>query len=202
MSAPFSEHCFIFTHPTEPFFSYLSLTVFFSLLFFIPFLALHIYLYTAPALYPSELRRLRLLFVAAALLLLVSFFSFFFILFPLLSRFLLSFHMPEQLEFSPKIQEFVGFVTECYFGYSVLFLQPLLFYALSSLTPSFFPLLSRFKPYAVFLLLLISALLSPPDLLSFLLFSSPLLLLFELSFFFLCFQHSYYGETLVGKMLY
>ena len=177
----------IYTSPAEAFATYLKLSFYSSLFFSFPIFAAETYLFLSPALYKKEKKTvLKIFFSCVFLFLLGAFFAYQFIL-PTTFNFFLSFEnsglesgdLPIQLE--TRISEYLDLVINLLLGFGVAFELPILllfFIAIDFLSPAD---LSRKRRYWIVLIFIISAILTPPDVLSQISLVIPMIFLFEIT---------------------
>ncbi len=189
---PFSEFSInnenrklIYTSPAEAFTTYLKLSFYSSLFFSFPIFATQIYLFLAPALYKNEKKNvLKILFSASFLFLFGAAMAYFFIL-PLAIEFFASFEIkgsessiPIHLE--ARVSEYLNLVLNLLFGFGVAFQLPIFLLFLirvGLLSPSD---LKNKRRYFIVAIFVISAVLTPPDVLSQISLALPMILLFEI----------------------
>ncbi|CAG9623533.1 twin-arginine translocase subunit TatC [Sutcliffiella rhizosphaerae] len=137
--------------------------------------------FISPGLYERE-RRVTLSYIPVTLVLFLSGLAFsYFILFPFVVRFLNN--LSERLEINQVIgiNEYFQFLFQLTLPFGFLFQMPVVIMFLTRLgvvTPAF---LVKIRKYSYFVLLVIAALITPPELLSHLMVTVPLLILYEIS---------------------
>jgi sec-independent protein translocase protein TatC len=81
----------------------------------------------------------------------------------------------------PSIGKYVGFFTKLLFGFGIAFELPVITFFLATIGMVTDKTLTDFFRYAIVLIFILSALLTPPDILTQFLMSGPLILLYGLS---------------------
>ncbi len=148
-----------------------------------PIIMYHIWAFISPGLQEKE-RKVTLSYIPVAFLLFIGGISFaYFILFPFLIEFMG--RIAEQLNINEMygINEYFSFLFQITIPFGLLFQLPVIIMFLTRLgivTPQ---LLSRIRKYAYFTLLVIAGFITPPELMSHLMVTIPLLLLYEFSIF-------------------
>ena len=148
----------------------------------LPVIVYQLWSFVAPGLYESEKKHLPTLIV-------VTFFSFisgaafaYYVIIPLIIPTLLAFGV-EGIENNISINYYFSFVLQMIIASGVIFEMPVVAYFLGRiglLTPAF---MRHYRKYAIAVIFVIAALLTPPDPLSQLLLAIPLLILYEISIY-------------------
>ncbi|MGE5252931.1 MAG: twin-arginine translocase subunit TatC, partial [Planctomycetaceae bacterium] len=102
----------------------------------------------------------------------------YFIVFPVIFRFFLSFASNE-IRPLPSIREYLTFTLKLLLGFGLLFQWPALVFFLSRMGVVSSSFLARNRKYAILLIFVAAAILTPPDLVSQLLLAGPLILMYE-----------------------
>jgi sec-independent protein translocase protein TatC len=170
----------IFTKVQEPFFTALKVSFFTAFILSLPIIFWQFWLFVAPGLYENE-KKLVLPFVFSATLMFLSGSAFcYFIVVPLGFDFLINFG--SQLFMAlPSIGEYVSFFTKLLFGFGLAFELPVLTFFFAKLGFVSDKSLISFFRYAIIIIFLVSALLTPPDVLTQFLMAGPLVILYGLS---------------------
>jgi sec-independent protein translocase protein TatC len=176
----------IYTGLTEAFMTYIKVSIFSAAFVSFPIIAIQIWMFIAPGLYKHE-RSVFLPFLIATpvLFLLGGAFAYYFILSIAWSFFLdfessgLSGGLPVQLE--AKINEYLSLVMQLLFSFGVSFLLPVLLLLLGRAGFLQANVLAKRRKYAFLIILVVSAFLTPPDVLSMVSLALPIYALFELS---------------------
>lgn len=177
----------IYTSPTEAFTTYLKLSFYASLFFSFPIFFAEFYLFLSPALYKNEKKNILItIFFSFFLFIFGAIFCYFFIL-PLTLEFFSAFEnkgsaidgqMPIYLE--TKISEYLNFTINLLFGFGIAFLSPLfLLFLLKSGVVNVKDLSAK-RRYWIVIIFILSAILTPPDVLSQISLAVLLILLFEI----------------------
>ena len=177
----------IYTSPTEAFMTYLKLSFYSSLFFSFPIFFAEIYLFLSPALYKNEKKNILFtLFFSSFLFLFGAIFCYFFIL-PMALKFFSSFEnlssigdstLPILLE--TKISDYLSFTINLLFGFGIAFLSPiLLLFLIKGGYVEIKDLRSK-RRYWIVIIFILSAILTPPDILSQISLAILLIILFEI----------------------
>ncbi|HON58235.1 MAG TPA: twin-arginine translocase subunit TatC [Smithella sp.] len=173
----------IYTGMTEAFFTYMKIAFFASLILTSPFILYQIWKFIAPGLLPKE-RQLVVPFVVSSTALFVSGVLFgYFIVLPPAFKFFVSFnnqYLQALLSFKDYLSLFVTFLL----GFGISFELPIFIFFLTKLGVVNPRLLSQQRRYAILVIFIVAAVLTPsPDALSQILMAIPLLFLYEVSIF-------------------
>jgi sec-independent protein translocase protein TatC len=146
----------------------------------IPVLALQIWLFVRPALNPVE-RKVSLSYIPALFILFVVGLCFgYFVIFPTVMRFLIELS-GDMLVANFTADKYFQFIMNMSLPFGFLFELPVVIMFLTSLGIINPYVLQRIRKYAYFVLVVISVIISPPDFMSDILVTIPLLLLYEIS---------------------
>lgn len=170
----------IFTKVQEPFFTALKVSFFTAFIISLPILFWQFWLFVSPGLYEEE-KRLVLPFVFFATLMFLLGASFcYFVVVPIGFNFLINFGSA-LFTALPSIGEYVGFFTKLLFGFGLAFELPVITFFFAKLGLVDDAALISFFRYAIIIIFAISAILTPPDVLTQFLMAGPLVVLYGLS---------------------
>lgn len=178
--AVYGDNKMVFTAVHELFFTYLKLSFLCGVFIGLPIMLNQIWRYVAPGLYKSE-RRLAMpfLFLSPALFYTGGIFSYFVVM-PLALEFFFAF-ANEAVMALPSVKEYLSFFIKLTFGFGLAFQLPVLIMLLAIAGFVNVAKLRWFRRYSWVLIVILSALLTPPDPLSQLLLAVPMMLLYEAS---------------------
>jgi sec-independent protein translocase protein TatC len=146
----------------------------------IPVLALQIWLFVKPALKPFE-RKISLSYVPSLFLLFLVGLAFgYFVIFPTVLNFLVELS-GDMLVTNFTAEKYFRFIMNMTLPFGVLFELPVVVMFLTSLGVINPYILTKIRKYAYFVLIVISVIISPPDFMSDVLVTVPLLVLYEIS---------------------
>ena len=177
----------IYTSPTEAFTTYLKLSFYSSLFFSFPIFFAELYLFLSPALYKNEKKNILFtIFFSSFLFLFGAIFCYFFIL-PMALKFFASFENLTSIQDSTlpilletKISDYLNFTINLLFGFGIAFLSPiLLLFLIKGGYVKVKDLRSK-RRYWIVIIFILSAILTPPDILSQISLAILLIILFEI----------------------
>lgn len=170
----------IFTGVQEPFFTAMKVAFFAGFIISLPVIFWQFWLFVAPGLYDNE-KRLVIPFVTSATLMFLMGASFcYYVVVPLAFAFLIGFGSA-LFTALPSIGEYVGFFTKILVGFGLSFELPVIIFFFAKLGLVTDKSLKDFFRYAIVIIFVVAALLTPPDILSQFLMAAPLIFLYGVS---------------------
>lgn len=178
ISRPISE--LYFMSPTEAFAIRIKLSLIAGIIVSVPVIFYHLWQFVVPGLFEREIKLVVPVVLASTIFFLIgATFCFLFVL-PLSIKFLLGFGT-EKLKPMIKIGDYVSFISYLILAFGAVFELPVIAYFLGKLgiiTPR---TLRKGRRYAIVGMLVLSALITPPDVFSQLMLAGPLYFLYEVS---------------------
>jgi sec-independent protein translocase protein TatC len=166
---------------TDPIKIYMEFAFILAFILTFPITLYQVWAFISPGLYAKE-RKVTLSYIPISLLLFLAGISFsYFVLFPFVVEFMTGLSERLAIEQVIGINEYFDFLFQLTLPFGILFQLPVVIMFLTRLgivTPNF---LAKVRKYAYFVLLVIAALITPPELISHLMVSIPLFLLYEIS---------------------
>jgi len=166
---------------TDPIKIYIQFTFIIALIITAPVFLYQLWAFVSPGLYEKE-RKVTLSYIPLSVLLFLGGISFsYFVLFPFVVDFMLNLAGRLGINQVIGINEYFQFMLQLILPFGLLFQMPVLVMFLTRLgiiTPM---LLSRIRRYAYFMLLIIAAFITPPDVVSQIIVTLPLCVLYEIS---------------------
>jgi sec-independent protein translocase protein TatC len=177
----------------ETFFTALKVSFFSAIIFSLPIIFWQLWIFLAPGLYEHE-KKLAIPFVLFATIMFLIGSSFaYYVVVPFGFDFLINFGTTV-VTVLPSIGKYVGFFTKILFGFGVAFELPVITFFLAKVGVVDDRMLKDFFKYAVVLIFVFAALLTPPDVLTQFLMAIPLILLYGLSILIAKTFNPYKGE--------
>lgn len=173
---------FIYTKPEELLMSYLKLDFLAALLFTFPFAMFHCWRFIRPALKKNEKWKCFIFFLMATVLFFAGVAFSLYVTTPLCLHFLSEFknyNIPPML----SIENYLSFIIEMTLVFGLVFDVPAVIYFLASMNLIRYSTIKKYGKYILLVMLIIAAMLTPPDIISQIMLFIPLLLLYELSLF-------------------
>jgi sec-independent protein translocase protein TatC len=170
----------IFTKVQEPFFTALKVAFFAGFILSLPVIFWQLWLFVAPGLYENEKKMVIPFAVGATVMFLLGALFCYYVVIPFGYAFLINFGS-QLFTALPSIGDYVSFFTKLMFGFGLAFEMPTVTFFLASIGLVTDQTLKDFFKYALVVIFLISALLTPPDILTQFLMAGPMILLYGLS---------------------
>ena len=170
----------VFTKIQEPFFTALKVSFFTGFLASLPIIFWQLWLFVAPGLYENEKKFVIPFVLSATVMFLIGGAFAYYIVVPFGFTFLVNFGS-QLFTALPSIGEYVSFFTKLILGFGLAFEMPVITFFLASLGLITDQTLKDFFRYAIVIIFLISAILTPPDVLTQFLMAGPMILLYGLS---------------------
>jgi sec-independent protein translocase protein TatC len=171
------------TELTGQFTMHLNVSIIGGLILAIPFILWEIWRFIKPALKEKERKHSKaFVFVTSALFFSGVLFAYFVVV-PLMVNFLGKYKVSETVDNYVNLSSYVSTVTNLTFAVGCVFEFPVLVYFLTKigiLNPSF---LKKYRRHTIVVILIVAAIITPPDMFSQILVSIPLYLLFEMSIY-------------------
>lgn len=170
----------IYTSLPEAFFTYLKVGFWGGVILALPVIFHQLWGFVAPGLYRKERRYLIPFIIFATLMFMVGGFFGYFVVFPFGFKFFLGFS-DESIRALPAVQQYFSLALKLLFGFGLVFELPLVMVFLAKMGLVNADILARSRKYALMLVFVVAAILTPPDVVSQVLMALPLMVLFEIS---------------------
>lgn len=166
----------------ETFITTIKVSFIMGFVFAFPYVFWEVWSFIKPGLYPKEQKAARgIVFVCSVLFILGVLFGYF-IIAPFATNFLMNFTLPG-VDNSPTLQSYTGFLVMFTLPTGLVFELPIVVYFLSKVglvTPQ---AMRKYRKHSIIGILLLAAVITPPDVITQFLIGIPLFILYELSIF-------------------
>ena len=164
-----------------------SLAITFGLMILMPVALWHIWAYVAPALKKNEKKFIFPIVILSPVLFVLGAAFAFFVLFPFVFRFFMELNntAPVPAIILPSARDYLSFAIGMLKIFGVAFQLPLVLVMLNRLGLLPRSVMTRARRYAIIIIVIMAAVLTPPDVISQILLAVPMWLLFEISVLFM-----------------
>ncbi|AGW13954.1 twin-arginine translocase subunit TatC [Megalodesulfovibrio gigas] len=172
----------IFTTLPEAFFTYMTVAAVAGIFVASPYIFYQVWCFVAPGLYEEERKTLFPIAFFSAFFFVAGAMFGYHVVFPHAFEFFMS-YTTELIRPMPALKEYLNFSLKMLFAFGLIFEMPLFVYFLARLglvTPGF---MRKNRKYAILIIFIVAAVLTPPDVISQTFMAAPMLVLYELSVF-------------------
>jgi sec-independent protein translocase protein TatC len=172
----------IFTSVAEAFFTYMKVAFIAAVILVSPFVLYQIWAFVAPGLYQKEKRYVVPFVLGGSLFFAVGVLFAYFVAIPIGFKFLLG-YATDFIKPLPSMKEYLSFSIKFLLAFGLVFEFPVVLVLLARIGVVDAKLLARQRKYAILLIFIFAAIITPPDFISQVLMALPLIGLYELSIF-------------------
>ena len=170
----------IYTNLPEMFITYLKSALVAGILISSPFIFYQLWMFIAPGLYQKEKKYVVPFVIFSSILFVGGALFGYFVVFPFGFKFFLGFSN-DSIQALPSVKQYFSFSIKLLFAFGLVFELPVIVFFLTKIgivTPN---LMKRKRKYAILLIFVMAAILTPPDVITQLMMAAPLLFLYEIS---------------------
>lgn len=182
-SFTFSEYHInlIATELSSQFMTHITTALYIGLLVASPYIIVELFRFITPALYENEKKYSVQVAVIMYLLFIVGVLMSYFILFPISFRFLGTYSVSGLVESNITLKSYISTFTTLTLVMGLVFQLPVIAFFMGKLEVVSSSLLRQYRKYAFLFIMVIAAIITPPDLMTLILVTIPLYLLYEVS---------------------
>lgn len=178
--APF-EVDLIATDLSSQFMTHVSTSLYLGFLCASPYVLFELFRFISPALYEDERKYSIPALIVIYALFIIGVLMSYFILFPISFRFLGTYSVAEQVRSTITLDSYISTFVTLTLVMGVVFQLPVITYFLATLGIIQSEMLAQYRQYAFLIIMIVAAIITPPDLMTLVLVTIPLYLLYEVS---------------------
>lgn len=175
----------ISTELSAQFMTHITVSCILGVLFASPYILVELFRFISPALYESEKRYSYLVAGIIYLLFILGLLMSYFVLFPISFQFLATYQVDEGIQNTITLDSYISTFTTLTFLMGVVFQLPVVAYILGKMGFIDGGMLRAVRPYAFVLIMVIAAIITPPDIFTLIIVTIPIYALYEVSIFIL-----------------
>ncbi|MBO6024479.1 MAG: twin-arginine translocase subunit TatC [Bacteroidales bacterium] len=173
----------IATELSSQFMTHITTALYLGLLGASPYILVELFRFITPALYENEKKYSVRVAATMYLLFIVGVLMSYFILFPISFRFLGTYSVSGMVESNITLKSYISTFTTLTLVMGLVFQLPIIAFFLGKLEMVSSELLRQYRKYAFLVIMVLAAIITPPDLMTLVLVTIPLYLLYEVSIF-------------------
>ena len=171
----------IATDLSSQFMTHISTSLYLGFLCASPYILFELFRFISPALYDNERKySIPILFVIYTLFIVGVLMSYF-ILFPISFRFLGTYSVAEEVHSTITLDSYISTFVTLTLIMGLVFQLPVIAYFLAKIGIIQSAMLAKYRQYAFLIIMIVAAIITPPDLMTLILVTIPLYLLYEVS---------------------
>ena len=148
-----------------------------------PYILYLIWSFVSPALYSKEKKNAKAFIFVSSILFFLGVLFGYFIIVPLSVNFFATFTVSDVIKNEFNLSSYIGMIKTSVLATGLLFELPIVIYFLARLGLVTAEFLRKYRKYAIVIILLVAAIVTPPDVISQIIVSIPILLIYEVSIF-------------------
>ena len=156
-------------------------SIFFGFIFAFPYIIYEVWKFLKPALYDNEKKNARSFIIISSLLFFIGILFGYYVITPLSINFLGSYTVADEVKNNFDLNSYTGLLKASCLSAGLIFELPIIIYFLTKMglvTPEF---LKKYRKYALVLVLILAAVITPPDIISQVIVAIPMIILYEAS---------------------
>lgn len=171
----------IATDLSSQFMTHVTTSLYLGCLIASPYILYELFCFTLPALYENERKYSVYVAVIIYSLFIIGVLMSYFIIFPISFRFLGTYSVADKVNTMITLSSYITTFTSLTLVMGIVFQLPVIIYILAKMGIVNFQILSKYRKYALFIITAISAIITPPDIMTCILVTLPLYALYECS---------------------
>lgn len=171
----------IATELSSQFMTHITTALYLGLLGASPYILIELFRFITPALYENEKKYSVRVALTVYLLFVVGVLMSYYILFPISFRFLGTYSVSSVVESNITLKSYISTFTTLTLVMGLVFLLPVIAFFLGKLDVVSSEMMKRYRKYAFLVIMIVAAIITPPDVMTLILVTIPLYLLYEIS---------------------
>ena len=171
----------IATELSSQFMTHITTALYLGLLGASPYILVELFRFITPALYENEKKHSVSVAVTMYLLFVIGVLMSYFVLFPISFRFLGTYSVSGMVESNITLKSYISTFTTLTLVMGLVFQLPVIAFFLGKLEVVSASMLKQYRKYAFLIIMVVAAIITPPDLMTLILVTIPLYLLYEVS---------------------
>lgn len=171
----------ISTQLSAQFMTHITVSCLLAVLLVSPYIVFELFRFISPALYESEKRYSYLVVGVVYTLFLCGLAMSYFILFPISFQFLATYQVDASIVNTITLDSYITTFITLTFVMGVVFQLPVIIFILGCMGLVDAPLLKKYRPYAFVIIMIVAAIITPPDIFTLIMVTLPVYGLYELS---------------------
>lgn len=176
----------ISTELSAQFMTHITVSCALGLLLTSPYILIELFRFILPALYEHEIKNFFILTTTIYTLFVLGMIMSYYILFPISYHFLVNYQVEDSIKNFITLDSYISTFTTLTFLMGVVFQLPVIVFVLGRFELLDSKILKKYRPYAFVLIMVIAAIITPPDIFTLLVSTLPIYGLYELSILILC----------------
>lgn len=171
----------IATELSSQFMTHLSTSIYLGLLVASPYIVMELFRFISPALYENEKKYSIQVTIAIYFLFIIGVLISYFLIFPISFRFLGTYQVADSVISNITLKSYISTFTTLTFVLGIVFQLPILVFFMAKMEIINSEIMTTYRKYVFMIVLIISAIITPPDVFTLILVTIPIYLLYEIS---------------------
>lgn len=171
----------IATDLSSQFMTHITTSIYLGVLFASPYILYELFRFASPALYENERKYSVRLIVTVYFLFIIGVLMSYFLIFPISFRFLGTYSVAERVRSTITLDSYVSTFTVLTLVMGMVFQLPVISFALTKFGLITSEMLANYRKHSFIAIMFISAIITPPDIMTLIFVSLPLYVLYEVS---------------------
>ena len=171
----------IATDLSSQFMTHITTSVYLGLLSASPYILYELFRFVTPALYENEKKYSVQVVMIVYILFILGVLMSYYVLFPISFRFLGTYSVSERIHSNITLDSYISTFTTMTLLMGIVYQLPVIAFAMSKLGIITSEMLSKYRKHSFLIIMLVAAIITPPDLMTLILVTIPLYFLYEIS---------------------